>query len=245
MECPPHCPSVGDYTVNAPLRYGPAAAPPRTVESLPDNGRMRGVHDVLDSQARRPALRVARAVTEVFAPALLAAVMPIVVGVTSVLPIGIGLGWALVGALFCSVIPNTLIWWGVRRGRLTDHHIRVREQRRTPLIYGLLSVLVGLTLMIGLGAPRPVTAMVVVMFALGLAVTAANLVWKLSIHAAVAAGSVAVLVIEFGPALLASVPMVALVGWSRVRLHDHTVAQVIAGTAVGMLVAIPAFLLLR
>ncbi|MEU6078388.1 phosphoesterase PA-phosphatase [Micromonospora sp. NPDC047074] len=203
------------------------------------------MHDVLDSQARRPALRVARAVTEVFAPALLAAAMPVVVGVTSVSPIGTGLGWALVGALFCSVIPNTLIWWGVHRGRLTDHHIRVREQRRAPLGCGLLSVSVGLALMISLGAPRPVTAMVVVMFALGLAVTAANLVWKLSIHAAVAAGSAAVLVIEFGPALLASVPVVALVGWSRVRLRDHTVAQVIVGTAVGMLVAIPVFLLLQ
>ncbi len=220
------------------------SVPPR-MEPRAGNGRMRGVHDVMDCQTHRPAPRVARAVTEVFAPALLAAVMPIVIGVTSVLPVGAGLAWALVGTLFCSLIPNTLIWWGVRRGRLTDHHIRVREQRRTPLVYGLLSVLVGLTLMIGFGAPRPVTAMVVVMFALGLAVTAANLVWKLSIHAAVAAGSAAVLVIEFGPALLATVPVVALVGWSRVRLRDHTVAQVIAGTAVGLLVAIPAFLLLR
>ncbi|WP_423791092.1 phosphoesterase PA-phosphatase [Micromonospora cathayae] len=199
----------------------------------------------MDDRGHRPTLRVARAVTEVFAPALLAAVMPIVIGVASVSPVGNGLGWALVGALFCSVVPNTLIWWGVRRGRLTDHHIRVREQRRRPLAYGLLSVLVGLSLMIGLGAPRPVTAMVVVMFVLGVAVTAANLVWKLSIHAAVAAGSAAVLVITFGPALLVTAPVVALVGWSRVRLRDHTVAQVTAGTVVGLLVAIPTFLVLR
>ncbi|MDM4723335.1 phosphoesterase PA-phosphatase [Micromonospora sp. WMMA1363] len=203
------------------------------------------MHDIINSPGHRPTLRVARIVTEVFAPALLAAAMPIVIGVTSDLPISTGFGWALVGALFCSVIPNTLIWWGVHRGRLTDHHIRVRQQRRTPLIYGLLSVLVGLALMIGLGAPRPVTAMIVVMFALGLAVTAANLVWKLSIHAAVTAGSAAVLVIEFGPALLVSALVVALVGWSRVRLRDHTVAQVIAGTVVGLLVAVPTFLLLK
>ncbi|MEU3455233.1 phosphoesterase PA-phosphatase [Micromonospora sp. NPDC006766] len=204
------------------------------------------MREVIDSQpARQPSLRVARSLTEVFAPALLAAAMPIVIGIASTSPILVGLGWALVGALFCSVVPNALIWWGVHRGRLTDHHIRVREQRRTPLIYGLLSVLVGLALMIGLDAPRPVIAMVVVMFALGLAVTAANLVWKLSIHAAVAAGSAAVLVIQFGPALFASAPVVALVGWSRVRLRDHTLGQVIAGTALGVLVAIPSFLLVR
>jgi membrane-associated phospholipid phosphatase len=206
---------------------------------------MRNVHDVVDRSDRRTSRRIARTTTELFAPALLAALMPVIVGLHSTSPARVGLGWALIGALFCSVIPNSLIWWGVHRGRLTDHHIRVREQRRTPLVYGLSSVLVGLALMIGLGAPRPVVAMVVVMFALGLAVTVVNLVWKLSIHAAVAAGSAAVLVIEFGLPLLASVPVVALVGWSRVRLRDHTVRQVIAGTAVGVIVAIPTFVLLR
>ncbi|MFI7074273.1 phosphoesterase PA-phosphatase [Micromonospora sediminicola] len=202
------------------------------------------MHDVIDNPVRQPASLAARVVTEVFAPALLAAAMPVIVGVHSTSPVSLGLGWALVGAVFCSVIPNTLIWWRVRRGSLTDHHIRVREQRKTPLLYGLLSVLVGLTLMVTLDAPRPVTAMVVVMFALGLAVTAANLVWKLSIHAAVAAGSAAVLVIEFGPTLLASLPVVVLIGWSRIRLREHTLAQVTAGAGVGAVVAIPAYLVL-
>ncbi|WP_442934119.1 phosphoesterase PA-phosphatase [Micromonospora sp. CPCC 205561] len=206
---------------------------------------MSGVQDVTERPGRRAGRPVARAVTEVFAPALLAALMPVVVGLHGTSPVAAGLAWALVGSLFCSVIPNSLIWWGVRRGRLTDHHIGRREQRRRPLTYGLLSVLVGLALMIGFGAPDPVVAMVVVMFALGLAVTVANLAWKLSIHAAVAAGAAAVLVIEFGPALLVSAPVVALVGWSRVRLRDHTVAQVLAGTAVGLLIAVPTFLLLR
>ncbi|MEU8047496.1 phosphoesterase PA-phosphatase [Micromonospora echinofusca] len=203
------------------------------------------MHDVIDRPDRRTSRWLARAATEVFAPALLAALMPVVMGLHGASPVGVGLAWALVGSLFCSIIPNSLIWWGVRRGRLTDHHIRRREQRRRPLAYGLLSVLVGLAVMIGFGAPRPVLAMVVVMFALGLAVTVVNLAWKLSIHAAVAAGAAAVLVIEFGPALLASAPVVALVGWSRVRLRDHTVGQVAAGTVVGTLIAAPTFLLLR
>ncbi|MGC5054755.1 phosphoesterase PA-phosphatase [Micromonospora sp. DT48] len=202
--------------------------------------------DVQESPSRRVSPRLARVVTEVFAPALLAAVMPVVVALHTTAPaVGPGLGWALVGALFCSVIPNSLIWWGVRRGRLSDHHIRVREQRRTPLVYGLVSVLVGLALLIGFRAPRPVIAMVVVMFGLGLAVTLVNLVWKLSIHAAVAAGSGAVLVIVFGAKLLLAAPAVVLVGWSRVVLRDHTVGQVIAGTVAGLVVAVPIFLLLR
>ncbi|WP_416906387.1 phosphatase PAP2 family protein [Micromonospora echinospora] len=172
--------------------------------------------------------------------------MPIVVALHATWPAaGSGVGWALVGALFCSLIPNSLIWWGVRRGRLTDHHVRVREQRRTPLTLGLVSVLIGLALLVGLRAPRPVIAIVVVMFVVGLAVTLVNLVWKLSIHAAVAAGSAAVLVIVFGPALLSTAPLVALVGWSRVQLREHTISQVVAGVAIGLAVAVPTFLMLR
>jgi hypothetical protein len=37
--------------------------------------------------------------------------------------------------------------------------------------------------------------------------------WKLSLHTGVAAGSVAVLVLVFGPRLLALSPIVVLIGW--------------------------------
>lgn len=37
----------------------------------------------------------------------------------------------------------------------------------------------------------------------------------------------------FGPALLAGAIIVALIGWSRVALGDHTASQVLVGTVVG------------
>ncbi|MFI7578245.1 phosphatase PAP2 family protein [Micromonospora sp. NPDC049497] len=48
----------------------------------------------------------------------------------------------------------------------------------------------------------------------------------------------------FGLALIPSLALVALVGWSRVRLGDHTIGQVVAGALVGVLIAMPTFLLL-
>ncbi|MGC4806132.1 phosphatase PAP2 family protein [Micromonospora sp. DT233] len=200
---------------------------------------------VVDAPARSTSHRVARITTEVFAPAVFAAAMPLIIALRSTAPaIAAGIGWALLAIFFCSVVPYGIIWLGVRRGRLTDHHIGVREQRRMPLVYGLLSVLVGLALLILVGAPRALVAMVVVMFAVLLIVTAINQAWKLSAHAAVAAGSVSVLVIVFGPALVPAAALVALVGWSRVRLGDHTVSQVVAGACAGLLIAAPTYLLL-
>ncbi|SCF23184.1 hypothetical protein GA0070612_5116 [Micromonospora chokoriensis] len=189
--------------------------------------------------------RVARVVTEACAPAVFAALMPLIIALHSTAPaVTTGLGWALLAILFCSVVPYAVIWVGVRRGRLTDHHIGVREQRRMPLVYGLLSVLVGLAVLVLAGAPRPLVAMVVVMFAVLLIVTAINQAWKLSAHAAVASGSMCVLIIVFGAALIPSLAIVVLVGWSRVRLGDHTIGQVVAGALAGVLIAVPTFILL-
>ena len=57
--------------------------------------------------------------------------------------------------------------------------------------------------------------------------------WKISIHCAVASGSVAILALLFGPLALTGYALVALLGWSRVAVKDHTVAQVVAGAVLG------------
>ena len=49
--------------------------------------------------------------------------------------------------------------------------------------------------------------------------------WKISVHAAIAAGAATVLLLVFGPALLAVWPLVAVIAWSRVQVGDHTAAR--------------------
>jgi membrane-associated phospholipid phosphatase len=39
---------------------------------------------------------------------------------------------------------------------------------------------------------------------------------------------------------LLAAPVVALIGWARVRLNDHTIAQVVAGAAFGAAIALVA-----
>jgi membrane-associated phospholipid phosphatase len=58
-------------------------------------------------------------------------------------------------------------------------------------------------------------------------------VWKISIHCAVACGSVTILSLIYGPWLIPAYALVALTAWSRVALKDHTTAQVIAGCVLG------------
>lgn len=187
--------------------------------------------------------RLARAVTEVLAPVVWAAVLPVVVAVHAA-GWAAGLAWGALATVFSAVIPYAVVWLGVRRGHLTDHHIGRREQRRTPLLLGLVSVAVGLFVLVATGAPDQVIALVVVGFVVGLGVTVANQFWKLSVHTAVAASSVTVLIMVFGPGLLGGALLAALTGWSRVALRQHTAAQVLAGAAAGTALAAVTFALL-
>jgi hypothetical protein len=189
--------------------------------------------------------RLARLVTEVLAPAPVIAALLLAVAWHSAATPGEALKWALLAAAFCSFLPMLYILRGVRRGRLTDHHVRLRRQRRGPLLVAVGSVLIGLTLLLVTGAPRDVVALVGA-GAVGLLVAVTiTLVWKISVHVAVASGAVVVLALVFGPALLALAPLVALCAWARVAVRDHTPAQVVAGAAVGAAVAGVAFPLLR
>ncbi len=144
-----------------------------------------------------------------------------------------GLGWGLLAAVFCGFVPLGIIHAGVRRGALTDKHVRVRSQRVMPLSAGLVSVLAGLTLLAVLDAPGDVFAVVIAMLAGLISVLAVTFWWQVSVHSAVASGTVTVLLLCHGWRMLPLAALVVVVGWSRLVLKAHTVVQLVCGAALG------------
>jgi membrane-associated phospholipid phosphatase len=180
---------------------------------------------------------VARAVSEVFAPLVLTVVLLLLVGSVSTPNPRVGLGWGLLAAVFVRLIPYAFLLLGIRRGRWTDRHVRLRRHRPVPLLFAVASAAIGTAVLVAAGAPRQLVALVA-----GLAVTIAiTMAWKISIHTAVASATATILVLVFGPALLLAWPLVPLVAWSRTELGDHTLAQVIGGAAIGGLIAATVF----
>ncbi|WP_285777991.1 phosphatase PAP2 family protein [Microtetraspora sp. NBRC 13810] len=173
--------------------------------------------------------------TEVFAPAHLVIGLPPTVG--AVASGWSGVAWGLLTAALCGGVPALVIIAGVRSGTFGDRHITDRAQRARLIAVTIPLVLLALCLLAVLGAPRlavvTVAAMLVALAVIG-PITVA-LKWKISFHAAVSAGSVVVLAHVLPPAAVtaAGALLVALIGWARVSLGDHTVSQVLAGTAVG------------
>ncbi|MCX2968241.1 MULTISPECIES: phosphatase PAP2 family protein [Streptomyces] len=209
----------------------PPPAPGRASDAAPRRG------------ARPGSRRAARLVTDGFEPKNWIIALTLLVGwrVDGLA----GVGWGLFGALFAAVIPVLFITFGIRRGTWADRHLGVRQQRLVVMVFIVASVATGTALMGVLGAPRPMIALVAAMISTLVVLMAITVVWKVSVHAAVSSGSVALLALAYGPWLLAAYPLVALVGWSRVALRDHTPAQVLAGTALGAAVAAGTYALLR
>jgi len=209
-----------------------------------DGGSERGLQPG-PHQATSCGVPLARLVTEFLAPAPTVAVLVLLVAWHSAPTTAEAVRWAALAALFVSVVPFLYVIRGVRRGGLTDHHVGVRQQRPIPLLVGVASMLVGLIVLVLWGAPRDLVALVAVV-ATGLVTSLlVTLVWKLSIHAVVVSGAVTILVFVFGSPLLALAPLVPLVCWARVAVHDHTPAQTLAGAALGATVAAVVFSALR
>jgi membrane-associated phospholipid phosphatase len=187
------------------------------------------------------ARRLARVVTEALTPAVLVAVVSIVIAWHTG-----AVGWGIVMAMFASGIPVAYIVRGIRRGRFTDRHVMVREHRPAVIAAAAVSVVIGLAVMLVFNAPRDLVALVGAMLA-GLALTLAVTVWwgKVSLHTAVAAGTATTLVLVFGPWLHLAWLAVALVAWSRVVLKEHTVVQTIVGFVLGALAAGVVFPIVR
>jgi hypothetical protein len=144
-----------------------------------------------------------------------------------------GAGWGLLAALFAAVLPTVFISCGMRRGRWADRNVGARRPRLIVLGFITASIAAGLSLLILLGAPRVLTGYLAFMLGSVALLAVVTVWWKISIHCAVASGSVVILAFGYGPLVLCGYALVGLLGWARVAMADHTVAQVAAGALLG------------
>ena len=187
----------------------------------------------------------ARLITELLAPSVLMVILFLVIGTALGGGFPTGFWWGLAGAFFASIGPTAIIIGGVLRGHWSDHHLTVQEHRRVPLITASALVVVGVIFLAVLHAPRDIIAAEAAMLA-GLVVsTSITQVWKISFHTGVAAAVGLILTIALGPVLILTYPLLAAIGWARVHLRDHTMAQVLTAVPIGALSAGLTFILAR
>lgn len=179
--------------------------------------------------------RAARWLTEVFQPPVVVSVQLLISPAAQAGFPGT-VGYGALAALFVCVLPLVVLLVLVRQGKVTDHHVSDRKQRAPVLLMALGCIALGLLVLDAVDAPESIFAMVLAVVG-GVAVLAVvSPFWKMSGHAAAVSCAAVVSVLMLGAAWAPLLLLIPAVGWSRVVLRAHSVAQVVAGSLFGGLV---------
>ena len=140
--------------------------------------------------------------------------------------------FTLLSLLFATVLPFTAVWMWVKNKDL-DFDITDKDERTLPLLFGVVSYLIGVIILFIAGAPAAVTVLMFCYFSNALLTLFITFFWKISLHSMGVAGPTAAMVYIFGyPGLLFLFPLL-MVMWSRIYLNKHTPAQVVVGAVSG------------
>ena len=135
----------------------------------------------------------------------------------------------LAAFVFGSVLPMLVIYLMYKMGKVGDLDVTDRSERKAPFIMSIRLYFLGTILMFVMNAPLIVSALMFCYTTNTLVTYLISLHWKISVHAVGVAGPFTCLVYFLGwlyiPLLLLIIP----IGWSRVELKAHTLAQVVAG----------------
>ncbi len=118
-----------------------------------------------------------------------------------------------------------------------------RTERAGPFLFSIISIMLGLFILISLHGPRNLVTALLVTEMSAMVLMATTWWWKISVHAATLAGIVTMLVALYGVIMLPAFVLLVLVNWSRVALRRHTVAQVVMGSLVSIVLTTVVILL--
>jgi hypothetical protein len=187
-------------------------------------------------------VRLAKAVSDVLDPKNVVVAGLVLIGWRTGGPAG--LAWALLAVVFAGVVPGVVIRLGMARGSWPDPHVRTRQARLVVIPLVMVSVGGCIVLFALLGAPPILVGALIAMMTVLVPLFLVTLAWKVSVHAAVGSGAVTAFMALLSPWWGLGFTAVAAVGWSRVVLREHTVAQTVVGALIGVVSTTSAILLL-
>jgi membrane-associated phospholipid phosphatase len=143
--------------------------------------------------------------------------------------------WLFVSSFFSSIGPMLyvlVLYWS---GRVSDLDMSVRREREEVFSAFVISYFLGAVTLYALHTPPIIYASMAGYTAAAFLVQIITRHWKISTHALGITAPLVALVVLYGQQPLPFAVLIPIVGWSRVYLKAHTVAQVLAGTLLGFL----------
>jgi len=181
---------------------------------------------------------VARFVSNILSPAIISLPLVFLIALYHASSSIAVLSYTCITLFFLSIGPLLYIVIGVRLGKFTDIDVSVRSQRTGPFIFGLASSLVGLLILALAHGPKNLQTLLLITLLSGSVMMIITFWWKISLHSSSVASAVTILAILYGTVVLPAYLLVIAVGWSRVVLRRHTIAQVVAGALLSTVLTV-------
>jgi membrane-associated phospholipid phosphatase len=185
--------------------------------------------------------RLAKLTSGILNPFLVSFAVIILLSFESTYSTSDALKWASISVAL-SVLPVfTVVVYLVRIKKLDGIFVNPRQQRIKIYLLASGCAVAGCVVLFCVGAPK----LLVATFAAGLAsivaFTVINLWWKISLHTAFIAGSVAVLIIVYGGTGVWTLLLLLPVAWSRIEMELHSPTQVAVGAVLSALIVVIVF----
>ena len=173
--------------------------------------------------------RLAKLITNILNPFLLSFIIIILLTAESTDSMNEAIKWILI-SLALSVLPVFIaVIYMVRRKKLEGIFSNPRQQRNGIYILARALGVAGCGVMWACNAPELLS----VTFTAGLIsivfFMVINRYWKISLHTAFMAGSVTIITIVYGALGALTILLLPPVAWARIRLNQHSPAQVATG----------------
>ena len=140
--------------------------------------------------------------------------------------------------VFGFILPIWLFLHHRKKGAIVDIDASIKEERTIPMLISVLFFAAGFTILFFTEINLVILAFWFCYISNTLLTVLINRVWKISAHTMGAAGPVAAITFVLGYIGILFMPIVFIVGWSRIRLKCHTFSQVLIG---GLLAFISTF----
>lgn len=196
-------------------------------------------HTIIEAPGPKPRhIRIAHLVSNILAPATISLPFVFLVAFYHAQDQLAAFLYACTTLFFLSFGPLLYIIIGVRLGKLSDVDVSRRTERSGPFLFGILSVAIGWLVLALINGPKNLQTVLIITAASGVVMMVITLRWKISIHASSMGGAATMLTALYGAVMLPLFVLVALVSWSRVALHRHTKAQVVAGSLASIAITV-------
>jgi len=187
--------------------------------------------------------RIANLTSNILNPFLVSLVIILLLSFESTPSISDALKWSLI-LVVISILPVfSVTTYLIRNQRLDDLFIGVRKQRTKIYLLASVCALFGCIILLYLGAPLMLVATFVAGLSAIVIFMCINLLWKISLHTALIAASVTVLLILYGSIAAITAVLLPLIAWARIELEHHSLAQVTTGALLAASIVVAVFYL--